>query len=134
MNIYKYTPEKGTGLENTIVALGFFDGVHIAHRELIRKTVSLGKKMGLSPTVFTFTAEGKIKSDTPRLYSTKERLEILEALGIENVILVDFSDIAELSAEDFVRLSLIKHFGAKAVVAGYNFRFGKSFVATSNNN
>ena len=125
MNIYKYTADQATGLKNTIVALGFFDGVHIAHRELIRKTVSLGKELGLSPSVFTFTAEGKIKSGAPRLYSTKERLEILESLGIENVILVDFSDIAELSAEDFVRLSLIEHFGARAVVAGYNFRFGK---------
>ena len=125
MNIYKYTPDRATGLQNAVIALGFFDGVHIAHRELIRETVEIAKKENLSPTVFTFTAEGAIKSDAPRLYSTEERLRILENLGIENVILVNFKDIAGFEAEDFVNTCLINHFGARAVVAGYNFRFGK---------
>lgn len=125
MNIYKYTPGHATGLQNTVIALGFFDGVHIAHRELIETTLEIAKREGLTPAVFTFTAEGSIKTNTPRLYSTEERLYILESLGIDNVILVDFSQIADLSSEDFVLKSLISHFGAKAVVAGYNFRFGK---------
>ena len=125
MNIYKYTPDRKTGLQNAVIALGFFDGVHIAHRELIRKTVEIAKRENLSPTVFTFSAEGTIKSDAPRLYSTDERLKILSDLGIENVILVNFEDIANFEAEDFVNTCLIDHFGAKAVVAGYNFRFGK---------
>lgn len=130
MNIYKYTPGEPTGLVDAVIALGFFDGVHIAHRELIQKTVEIAKKEALSPAVFTFTAEGAIKSDAPRLYSTEERLEILESLGIESVILVNFSDIANLEAEDFVKTCLIDHFGAKAVVAGYNFRFGKGARGT----
>ena len=125
MNIYEYTPGKATGLRDAVIALGFFDGVHIAHRELIQKTVEIAKRENLSPTVFTFTAEGAIKSDAPRLYSTEERLTILSDLGIENVILVNFKDIAGFEAEDFVKTCLIDHFGAKAVVAGYNFRFGK---------
>lgn len=125
MNVYKYTTEQSTGLKDAVIALGFFDGVHIAHRELIKATVEIGKKEGLSPTVFTFTAEGEIKKGVSRLYSTEERIEILRELGIENVILVNFKDIANLEAEDFVRKSLIDHFGAKAVVTGYNFRFGK---------
>ena len=125
MNIYKYTPDRATGLKNAVIALGFFDGVHIAHRELIRATVEIAARDSLSPTVFTFTAEGAIKSDAPRLYSTEERLRILESLGIENVILVNFRDIAGLEAEDFVTKCLIDHFGARAVVAGYNFRFGR---------
>ncbi len=125
MKVYEYNPKKPLGLRNTAVALGFFDGVHIAHRRLLEKTVKVGAELGLAPTVFTFTAEGGIKSSAPRLYSTKERLEILSELGIENVILVDFSAIAGLSAEDFINVSLIDHFGAKAAIAGYNFRFGK---------
>lgn len=125
MNIYKYKPNQAIGLQNAVIALGFFDGVHIAHRELIKTTLEIARKEGLTPAVFTFTAEGEIKKNTPRLYSTEERLYILECLGIENVILVDFDDIADLSAEDFVTKSLIEHFGARAVVAGYNFRFGK---------
>ena len=125
LKVYKYTPGQATGLTNAVLALGFFDGVHKAHRELIKTTLEVAEKEGLTPAVFTFTAEGKIKSDKPRLYSTEERLYILESLGIEHVVLVDFEDISDLSAEDFVTVSLVEHFGAKAVVAGYNFRFGR---------
>ena len=49
MNIYEYTPGKPTGLKNAVIALGFFDGVHIAHRELIQRTVEIAKKENLSP-------------------------------------------------------------------------------------
>ena len=49
--------------------------------------------------------------------SAQRNVELLEQL--------DFDDIADLSAEDFVTRSLVGHFGARAVVAGYNFRFGK---------
>lgn len=125
LKVYKYTPGRATGLQNAVIALGFFDGVHIAHRELIKATLEIAEREGLTPAVFTFTAEGKIKSNIKRLYSTEDRLYILESLGIENVILVDFDDIADLCAEDFVTKSLIRDFGARAVVAGYNFRFGK---------
>ena len=116
--------------EKCALALGFFDGVHMAHRELIKKAVSLSCEKGLTPAVFTFPAEDEgIKSSAKKIYSTSQKLSILESLGIKLCYVVDFSSVASLSPDEFIENILIGKFGAETVVCGYNFRFGKGASA-----
>ena len=125
MKIYEYTP----GLKisgNRVVALGFFDGVHIGHRALLSAAKEEAKKKAAAFAVFTFFAESPgIKGAKARIYSTEEKLTILESLGAEEIILADFSAVMNISAEDFVRLSLIEDMNAATAVCGKDFRFGK---------
>lgn len=124
MQVYEYTVSKKADGKR-VVALGFFDGVHIGHRSLLLAAREAADRLGLPLAVFTFPAESAGLKDTGRLYSTAEKLEILEELGTDQVILADFSSVMNISAEVFVRSSLLSDMGAVAAVCGKDFRFGR---------
>ncbi|MDD6251760.1 MAG: bifunctional riboflavin kinase/FAD synthetase [Oscillospiraceae bacterium] len=108
----------------TAVALGFFDGVHLAHREIIKGAVS-AESRGLTPTVFTFKTLAK-KAPSGELTTEKEKAEIFAALGVKQLIKADFESVKNLSPEEFVRDVLADSLKAKKVFCGYNYRFGKN--------
>ena len=104
------------------VALGTFDGVHLGHRKVIETLLDAGPE----PTVVTFdphprTALGnRVEVLTP----LERRLELLAALGVEAVLVVEFTlDVARLDPREFAD-QFLRPIGAEAVVAGEDFRFG----------
>lgn len=114
--------------ESHVVALGNFDGVHIAHTALLEKAVSEAERLGVTPAVFTFSKHPResFTSESPRLITAKdEKLELFDKLGIKRVFIADFESIRYLSPEDFVKGVLVEKLGALRAVCGYNFRFGK---------
>ena len=127
---YRY-PEK-LNIEKCAVALGYFDGVHIGHRELISLLVREAKAEGLKSYVLTFEDNlAKTKKTQSIIYNTDEKLEIFESLGVDGVIITDFASIAGLSPESFVWDVLINSLGVELAISGYNFRFGKCAAADS---
>jgi riboflavin kinase/FMN adenylyltransferase len=117
---------KITDSEPKVIALGFFDGVHLGHRKLLKATIEEAKKRNIEASVFTFPNESlAIKSNSQRIYTTENKLSIFESLGIDTVILADFNDICMLTPEDFVDKVLISELNCPVSVSGYNFRFGK---------
>ncbi len=126
MKIYEYKLGEGLDIGRCVVALGFFDGVHLAHRELIKAAKEKANSLGALCAVFTFPSEcGLLKNASPRIYGTAEKLKIFEELGIDACIIADFMSISGLSAEDFIKNVIIRDMGAVSAVCGYNFRFGK---------
>lgn len=121
---------EGCGTEpmpSCVLALGFFDGMHMAHRKLISIARKRADELGISLAVFTFPAESDaIKSGKARIYSTEKKLLLFEELGVDIVILADFSLVRGISAKDFVSDCIVKELNAEAVVCGYNFKFGKA--------
>ncbi len=114
-----------------VVALGFFDGVHKAHREILKTARRKAEALGVPFGVFTFASESDIKKEAKRLYTTDERLEIIEGLGADFAVLADFAEIRSLSEEEFVKGLLIGKLNCDVAVAGYNFRFGKGALGDS---
>lgn len=112
--------------DSCVLALGFFDGVHIAHRELISEAVRRARELGIPAGVFTFSSEGGIKSGTPRIYGTEDRLDIFATLEIDFAIVADFCDVSDIHAQEFVKKILVGKLHTRCAIAGYNFRFGKS--------
>ena len=114
--------------EDTIVALGNFDGIHVGHQALIKTAVLKGKELNLKPSVFTFvehTSDLLHNNSNNYLMTNKDRTKILDEFGIELLYLIKFNDyIRNMSPEDFIKKILIDNLNAKVVVVGFNFRFG----------
>lgn len=125
MTVYEYRRGVKLPTDGCAVAIGFFDGVHLAHRELIREAVDDARSRGALSGVVTFASESGIKPSVPRIFSGEERLSLFASLGVDFTVVCRFSEISDMSGEDFVRQTLVGDVGALTVVAGYNFRFGR---------
>ena len=112
----------------TAIALGSFDGLHAGHRAVIAAVVERAAAQGLVPTVVSFWphprevlfGEARLRLDLPA-----EKLDLLEPLGIDQLVLVPFTPaLAALSPEAFVDQVLVEQLQARLVAVGENFRFG----------
>lgn len=116
---------KGSKTE-IILALGFFDSVHLGHLKLIETTKNLAKKYSAYDCVFTFKNDylSDFKGLKGVVNTYEERLEKLEKLSVKSVIFSVFTkELSRVSASDF--LMLIKNnFNIKAIVCGCDYRFG----------
>jgi riboflavin kinase/FMN adenylyltransferase len=105
------------------VAIGTFDGVHLGHQAVIRAAVDAGQR----PTVVTFDPHPRtaLGNGVELLCTLGRRFELLEACGVEDVLVVEFTpEVAELSATEFAR-DVLAAIGTEVVVAGEGFRFGR---------
>lgn len=112
-----------------VLALGFFDGVHKGHAQLIEKTLAIAKKEDLISGVMTFSEHPLARifpAYTPWLItSNTEKVALIKSMGIDNVFLDDFSDeLMKLSPEDFIRQYLLVKYPVKHIVVGFNYSFG----------
>lgn len=131
MFIYHYPTDEKLNIPECVMALGFFDGVHIAHRDLISRAVKEAKARGLAIGIFTFASDGGIKVGSSRLYNDGEKAEMLSRLGVDFTVYADFNAISSCSAEDFVNKILSNDLNCKVCVAGFNFRFGSGAKGNS---
>jgi riboflavin kinase/FMN adenylyltransferase len=119
----------GDALRPSAIALGSFDGLHRGHRRVIASVAGpQGEASDLVPTVVIFwphprevlRGEVRLRLDLP-----EEKLELLEPLGIRQLVLVPFDvALAALTPEAFVAEVLAGQLGARRLAVGENFRFG----------
>ena len=112
-----------------VLTLGNFDGVHLGHQQLINHLIEQGKKLNLPTVVMLFEPqplEFFSKQNAPaRLTSFKEKVQLIEKLGIDYIIAVPFTQtFANMSAANFIQDWLINQLQAKYIVIGDDFRFG----------
>lgn len=115
--------------EKNVIALGFFDGVHLAHGALLRRTAERARELDAVPMAITFDRAPKsmLRTDPVPLISTPEERAWLmkEHYGIAQVEILPFDRaLMELPWQDFVTGVLKERFGAVHVVAGHDYRFG----------
>jgi len=106
------------------VAIGTFDGVHRGHRRVIEAA----EAAHLRPTVVTFDPHPRafFGNRVELLATIERRLELLEAAGVADVLLLSFDEsLALLDAEEFAD-SILRAAGAEVVAAGETFRFGRN--------
>ena len=113
-----------------VVATGFFDGVHLGHRQVVKALLQAARLRGEEAVVATFAQHPRaVLQQDPcalRLLSSgAEKVSLLEGLGVDRVEVLDFTrEFASLSAREYVREVLRDRFRASAVVLGYDNRFG----------
>lgn len=115
--------------EPLTATIGFFDGVHLGHRYLIKQVVGAAKRQDLCPAVITFDRHPRqvVQTDyCPRLLSTfDEKLKLLASTGADRCVVLPFSaDMAALSAHDFMESVLRRQLNVQTLVIGYDNRFG----------
>lgn len=109
----------------TAVALGYFDGVHIAHRYLIGLMEDYAEQHNLQKAVFTFTKNVKLGHKGKDLFTPEQKIEQMKDIGIQLFYCPDFASFSQLTPRQFVKDILIDSMGARAVFCGENFFFGK---------
>lgn len=118
----------GKNLTPTVVALGYFDSVHIGHRKVIEEATTLAKELGASVTVFTFGGNLRAmlsRRDDKCVYLLDERKEIFDEMGDLNVF-VQQVDFNFLSVGKLAFLNMInKKLNIKGYVCGADYKFGK---------
>lgn len=115
-----------------VVALGFFDGVHLGHRDMLAKARAAASKYGVELAVFTFFSENEsLKVGAGRIYDTKTRLSLLAELGVDLAIVADFDKIRTTPHEEFTYNILISQLGTTLAVSGFNFRYGNAALGTA---
>ena len=112
-----------------VIALGFFDGVHLGHAALLRRTVEAAAARGAVPAVFTFDRVPKevvTGIPCPLINSPEDRRDLVRRLyGIQEVLMVPFDDEMRTTAwDDFVTEILVKRYHAVHLVAGHDHHFG----------
>lgn len=121
MRIATSPQELGAG--ERAVALGTFDGVHLGHVRVIESALAVGPQA----TVVTFDPHPRTAlGHRVELISTLERrLELIEGLGVTETLVLPFTpDLSLVTPEEFAR-SVLEPMGARVVLAGANFRFGR---------
>ncbi len=122
-------PDEGSSL-GTILGIGVFDGLHLAHQVLLAKVKELSRQEQLASAVLTFDPPPPLffkQAGYKLLLTLEEKVGELAQMQIDLLFLLKFSaSISDLNPEDFCREIILKKAQAKIVVVGENFLFGRN--------
>lgn len=115
-------------IPNLSLALGFFDGLHLGHQKVIGNAVDFARQNCTKSAVVTF-------SNHPFCYlqgvkapkyilTNSDKYKMLETLGVDYVVELDFEEIKTLSARDYLENILVKYFSPKFITSGLQHHFG----------
>lgn len=112
------------------LTIGNFDGVHAAHRAIMSRAAAIARERGWRAAALTFDphpAAVVAPDKTPRLLTSIERrCELMRQAGLDEVLVLPFTaELARLSPEQFIQEIVTERLGARAVLVGHNFRFGR---------
>ena len=117
---------------NGALTVGSFDGVHLGHREIIKKLRQEATVYGGKATVVTFEPHPQLvlrRQDRPTmqiLTTASEKVELLQAAGVDRVVMIPFTkEFSQTTSDDFVRQTLLAKIGMRAIVIGHDHGFGK---------
>lgn len=117
-------------LPSIVLALGYFDGVHLGHQKVIKTAKSKAEQLGFHSAVMTFDPHPSVilrksKAHAACITSIKDKAEEIEKLGIDYLFVVDFTpSFAELLPQQFVDQYIIG-LNVKHVVAGFDYTYGR---------
>src|SRR5689334_20555126 len=130
MRLIRTAAELNSGNRKVCLAIGFFDGVHLGHQQIIRQTISDTRQHEAVTVVLTFdrhpntvVAPSRVP---PLIYSLPQKVRVIESLGTEVLLLIHFDKAySEKTGEVFVR-ELVRDLGQiRSICVGANFTFGR---------
>jgi riboflavin kinase/FMN adenylyltransferase len=129
MNIIHATTELKAAGRKVCLAIGFFDGVHLGHQQIIRQTIADARQHDALALVLTFDRHPNtvVAPDhvPPLIYSLPQKLRAIDSLGVDTLLLIRFDEtFSQLTGEDFIR-GLARDAGQiQSLCVGADFVFG----------
>ena len=129
MKVYTDTSEI-VKIKNAVVTVGSFDGLHKGHIKIFEKVLELSNKNNGTSFVITFEPHPRSviskDFDLKILTSLEEKKEVLKKIGIENLMVINFTkEFSQLTSEEFIKQFIIEKIGASDMVIGHDHKFGK---------
>lgn len=120
---------------SSALSIGNFDGVHLGHTAMLERVCAAARELALVPSVLTFAPHPRQyfarlnhrpELSPPQISGVRDKISALAQTGIEQIIIAKFNrKMAEMSATDFVKELLIEQLGARWLLVGEDFRFGR---------
>ncbi len=110
----------------TSIALGFFDGVHIAHKKILKTAVDFAKKEEGQSAVISFKKAPRGYFDPKKninIQTPGDRIKMFKDIGLDCAYILDFEEYKNISAKEYLNI-LIKNFNPKYIITGFNHTFG----------
>lgn len=115
-------------IKPNVACIGYFDGVHKGHKELIKKTVFYAKKLKVEPCLITFYPDPKsvVNGKSSELINTfNKRCELFEKYGIKKVIIIDFNKKIMNMKHDIFVSNILSKLMIKRLICGFDFTYGQ---------
>lgn len=114
--------------------MGTFDGVHIGHRKILEKIIQKAQNGTYESLVLTFFPHPRMvlqeHSDIKLLNTIDEKIDLLNQIGIENLVIHPFDEqFSRLTADEFVSTILVDRFNIQKIIIGHDHRFGRNRTA-----
>lgn len=118
-------------LDNAVVTIGTFDGVHYGHQKIIKQLVAKAKADKGESVILTFFPHPRMiidpeNQDLKMINTINEKAEILRSLGVDHLIITPFTrDFSNQTPDEYIKNTLVENIGTKHIIIGYDHRFGK---------
>ena len=118
-------------VNNAVVTIGTFDGVHFGHRKIISRLIEVAEQINGESVILTFFPHPRMilnpEDVNLKLITTiNEKAQLLETLGVDHLIITPFTrDFSNLTAETYIRQILVEKIGTRKIIIGYDHHFGK---------
>lgn len=135
MDLYRDLSDVPRSDTGHAVTIGAYDGVHVGHQTVIRATQQAADRLGTRTALLTFDPHPayvlRPESAPKLLTDLDQKLDLLDGLGVDTVVVIPFDDErSSETAEEFVDRVVLGVLGARAVVVGSDFHFGKDRAGT----
>lgn len=127
MKVLYINANEQVDIDDNCMALGYFDGIHLGHQELLHSVSSIAKSNGLKKALMTFDRHPKELIENkvnPYLSTLEEKIKIIQSFGFDYLLIVHFDqNFLTLSPQQFIQQFIITY-RAKHVVCGFDYHFG----------
>lgn len=125
--IYLKEHEFVSSLQPSVIAIGYFDGLHLGHMQLIRRVEKIASQTGLKKGFMTFNQHPKIvfgQNDFQYLMTLQQKISIIEKRGFDYFFVIEFNQsVAQKKPDEFINDYIVKN-RIKYIVCGFDFHFG----------